>query len=76
MDVDNIVKFRALFQTIIAVRGKNNNVFCKDTLLYVPYKKCMKITHNGEVVSPGPHVLYPKLVNGFRLNSVSGGMYS
>jgi hypothetical protein len=46
---------RALFQTIIAVRGKNINVLCKDKLLRIPYKKCMKLMHNREVVSPGPH---------------------
>ena len=65
MDVKNVMNFRALFQTIIAVRRKNNNVLCKDTLFYVPYKKFMKLTHYGDVVSSGPHVLYPELVNGF-----------
>ena len=57
MDVSNIMNSRALFQTIIAVSGKSINVVCKEELLHVPYKKCMKLMHNGEVVSPGPHVL-------------------
>jgi hypothetical protein len=75
MDVNNIMNSRALFQTIIAVRGKNINVLCKDGLLHVPYKKFMKLMHNREVVSPGPHILYPKLLNGFRLNSVSRDLH-
>ena len=75
MDVNNIMNSRALFQTIISVRGKNINVLCKDELLHVPYKKCMKLMHNREVVSPGPHILYPKLLNGFRLNTVSRDLH-
>ena len=75
MDVNNVMNSRALFQTIIAVSGTNINVHCKDELLHVPYMKCMKLMHNREVVSPGPHILYPKLLNGFRLNSASRGLH-
>ena len=75
MDVNNIMNSRVLFQTIIAVRRKNINVLCKDELLHVPYKKCMKLMRNREVVSPGPHIIYPKLLNGFRLSLVSGDLH-
>jgi hypothetical protein len=47
----------------------------EDELSHVPYKKYMKLMHNREVVSPGPHILYPKLLSGFRLNSASRDLH-